>query len=295
MNKKVEIIIVNFNGFSDTVECLESLENINYDNYGIIVVDNGSTEKPTIQQQNYISANSFYIETGSNLGFSGGNNIGIEKAKELRADYVLLLNNDTIVEPDFLAYMVAAAECHDNVGMIGGRIRYYDQPDTLWYAGGYFDERTGAVGHFKSDRIDDGGNHRTSEVTFVTGCLALIPMPVIERVGVLNESYFLYAEDTDYCARVISDGFKLYYCEDAVIYHKCSATTGKNSYGRTYYMTRNNLEISRKFLKYPLRGYLCYSWRTLKDVLRGRSKIKPVIHGYHDFIKQIKGRYEIEN
>ena len=121
----VAIIIVNYNGAEDTIECVKSLNKINYDNYKIFVIENGSSKKPTKDQIDYLKGQTVYIESAENLGFSGGNNIGIRKAIENEFDYMLLLNNDTTVEPDFLSILIDAATKKNNVGIVGGKNSFF--------------------------------------------------------------------------------------------------------------------------------------------------------------------------
>lgn len=129
----VAIIIVNYNGIEDTIECVKSLNKINYDNYKIFVIENGSSKKPTKEQIDYLKGQTVYIESAENLGFSGGNNIGIRKAIENEFDYVLLLNNDTTVEPDFLSILIGVATKKDNAGIVSGKIAFYSKPRVTFH------------------------------------------------------------------------------------------------------------------------------------------------------------------
>lgn len=287
MKPKVTIIIVNYNGYEDTVECVKSLKNIDYDNYEIVCVDNASTNKATEEQNEYLECNTIYLSSDNNLGFSGGNNIGINYAKKNGSDYVLLLNNDTTVESDFLTKLVAVAREKMDNGVFGCTIRYYWDRDKLWFDGGTFDFDTGNTSHYH-----DGNGDNIVEVTFLTGCLMLIPMQILEDVGMLDESYFLYAEDTDYCCRVMNAGYQLYYCTDAVIYHKEGATAGRNSNLKQYYVERNGLFICAKYSKHPIRACLRRSYLTWKSVFRGRMNFQPIWYAYIDFIRNRRGRRE---
>ena len=143
MEPKVSVVLVNYNGYKDTVDCLKSLSRVDYDNFDVIVVDNASTELPTKDEMAYIKSQALFLPVQHNLGFSGGNNIGIEQAIKNGAAYVLLLNNDTTVEPDFLKNMVEAAKNGRDVGIVTGKIRFFSRPDYIWFGGGYFDNRDG--------------------------------------------------------------------------------------------------------------------------------------------------------
>ncbi len=292
MEPKVSIVLVNYNGFEDTKDCLKSLLNIYYNNFEVIVVDNGSAKCSSDDTLSFIKENSVYIESGKNLGFSGGNNIGIHYAMEHGADYILLLNNDTEVEPDFLQIMVETAESENNVGIVGGKIRFFKHPDRLWFGGGHFNLDTGEIAHERYNEIDKIAEPRVRDISFMTGCLMLIPAEVIRNVGCLEEKYFLYAEDTDYCCRILKSGLRIIFCEDAVIYHKVNASTGKSTGLMTYYLVRNNLMVIKAYTHHPLKISLKLTWRTFKDIVRGRKQLKPVLAGYLDFFRNRAGYKE---
>lgn len=283
MEPKVSIILVNFNGFTDTKECIESLLSITYLNYEVIVVDNCSTITPNYETLAYIKESAIYIEAGDNLGFSGGNNIGINYAIKKGTDYILLLNNDTTVEPNFLNKLVSVAENYVDTGIVGGKIRFYNAPDRLWFGGGSFNIETGKTVHERYDALDIQVKQKIREISFMTGCLMLIPVEVIMKTGLFNEDYFLYSEDTDYCCRVINSGKKIYYCEDAIIYHKVSSSSGVKSITSSYYMTRNNLWIIKQYTKQPALLIVKSHWQSMKDIVSGRKSLKPVIEAYWDF------------
>ena len=188
---KVVIILVNYNGYQDTVECVQSLSNIDYDNYEIVIVENGSADKEQIKQDYDLNQHTHIIYSDVNLGFSGGNNLGIEMARKLNADYALLLNNDTTVEKNFLSKLVEFAE-KENSAITTGDIAYYSSSEKLWYSNGSYNFSTG-----KTKMVN---NYQTEEgrfVSFSTGCLMLIKMSYISVYGGLDDAYFLYSEDTD--------------------------------------------------------------------------------------------------
>ena len=141
---RVAVIVLNWNGREDTLECLRSIRSIAYSNFGVIVVDNGSTDgsvaairasQPSVE----------VIDTGENLGFAGGNNVGIRRALELGADYVLLLNNDTVVDPGLLRAFVAAAALHPEAGAFGAKIYFHSEPTRIWYAGARWEAGAGEL------------------------------------------------------------------------------------------------------------------------------------------------------
>jgi len=234
------IIIVNWNGWRDTVACLRSCEQLDYPEYTIIVVDNGSGDDSVTRIRSAFP-HVRIIETGANLGFAGGNNVGIRAAVDEGARYVWLLNNDTVVEPGALSALVEACATGKNVGIAGSKITYFDRPDMLWYAGGEFTPE-GPVKHRGFDEPDTGQYERSEPTGFVTGCSLLTTAEVIERVGLLPEEYFLYWEEAEFDWRVRAAGYELRYVPQSVVRHKVSASLGESWTTRqTAYLVRNML------------------------------------------------------
>jgi GT2 family glycosyltransferase len=244
-NPRVAIILVNWNGLKDTLACLASLRRLNYPAYDLIVVDNGSRD------DSVAAIHSAYpevtvIETGENLGYVGGNNVGLEHAKAAKADYALLLNNDTEVDPDFLQRLVAVAEADPAIGIVGPAIYYFDRPEVFWSAGGAINWREGTT-HMIGLNEQDQGQFGTSPypVDFVTGCALLIKISLLEQVGLLDPRFFAYFEETEWCVRVTRSGFKIFQVPSAKIWHKISPVAREASPQVHYYMTRNRLLFLR--------------------------------------------------
>lgn len=294
MERKVGIILVNYNGYEDTIECIDSLKNTKYSCYELIVVDNGSTKKPSQYQIDIINENCIFISNDKNLGFSGGNNLGIRRAIKDGCDYVLLLNNDTIVEPDFLNNLVDEAVDHPEAGLVCGKIRYFYDKNRIWYAGGEFDFKRCMASHTLWNKIDTDESLQTREITFATGCLMLIPIDVIKSVGELSEDYFLYVEDTDYCCRVLKAGYTIRYCNGAVIYHKVNASTGTGSLLSQYYTTRNTLMLIKRFSTNKLYGYLYFIYRLTKEIINRKKNVKCCFCGVFDFLREVQGKKNIQ-
>lgn len=290
-NVKLVVIIINYNGYKDTIECVESIVKSKYKDYRIVLVDNASGDKKAICDNKFLNDNCEIIYNNINLGFSDGNNVGIRYAKQkYNPEYFLLLNNDTTIEQDTLENLIKAAKNIDDFGLMTGRILYYSDPDYIWAAGGLFDYKTGiadqpALGKENSEEYD-----KLCETSFCTGCVMLIPNYVIESVGYLDDRYFLYSEDTDYCCRVMNAGYKIYYCGQAVIYHKVSASTGRDSDLSQYYNIRNNFYIIKKYCKYPIIGYGKKWYRILKSIFKGEMSVHNVYLGYTDFRHGIMGK-----
>jgi len=222
---RVAIIVLNWNRRDDAIACLTSLTRITYPNYRIILVDNGSTDGsaeavraqfPPVQ----------IIEIGKNLRFAGGNNVGLREVLQDQDDFALLLNNDTTVEPDFLDRLIEAAREDGRIGLVSPKILYQQRQDVIWFAGGILKPAWGYVRHFGLRQSDGERFNQRRQVTFLTGCCLLIRREVLQKVGLLDEGFFLYSEDADYCLRAAKAGFKLLYEPGARIYHKVSSSTG---------------------------------------------------------------------
>jgi GT2 family glycosyltransferase len=241
----VGIIILNWRGLSDTLSCLSSLKKITYANVKTIVVENGSGDlsAATIREE---FPEVFLLVQEQNHGFVGGNNVGIEFAQQAGLDYVLLLNNDVEVESSFLTRMVAEMEGDLNAGVAGPTICYYDHPDVIWSAGGRVDwvkGETHMIGIGEKDQGQFGISAR--EVEWITGCALLIRMAVIEQIGGLDDRFFAYYEDSEYCLRAHRLGWNVLHIPSAMVWHKISAVAREESPQVNYYMTRNRLLFLR--------------------------------------------------
>lgn len=220
----VSIVLLNYNGYNDTIECIKSLKNITYNNYKIVIVDNNSTDNSEIEIKKFIKNDDKiqFIQADKNLGFSGGNNIGIRYALENNADYICLLNNDTIVETNFLSELVNSMEKDNKIGVAAGKIMYFEDKDIIWSAGGFISEIKSLGEHYGIDTKDSKKFDDTIEVSFLTGCLQLIRKEVFEEIGMYDDRYFLYMEDVDFCKRATRKGYKLMYIpQSKCIYRRC--------------------------------------------------------------------------
>lgn len=272
---KVSIILVNYNGYKDTIDCIKSLRTITYRNYEVIVVDNASKDQSVFILNDFLQEGEILISSKENGGFSAGNNIGIKYALEHDADYCLLLNNDTVVEADFLDKLVEGYEFSLKCGLTIGKILYESMRDTIWYAGGSLSKRTARVEHWNYQKKDTNMNTSMQRVTFATGCCMCLSRKTIETVGLMDESYFLYEEDADYCKRISDAGFDLVYAPLARIYHKVSASTGKMSKASQIYSLRNRYLFVRKRY-HGINKILAYTFITLQTLAR-------IIKGKQDF------------
>ena len=291
----VYLVVLNWNGLEDTIACLESCRAISYPRLRVLVVDNGSVDgsQAAIRER---FPDVELIETGRNLGFAGGNNVGIRRALEQGADYVLLLNNDTLVDRGFVDALVRTARSDPAIGMLCSKIYRVDPPDVLWYAGGYMIEWLG-WGRHRGDGVRDVGQFETlEEINRPTGCSLMVTRALCERVGLLGEEYFLYAEDLDWGLRARRAGFKVVYDPGSRVWHKVSrSTSGSRSGVVLYYYVRNlmlcldrnrPLPIPLRPLRYlavlvdaclalvalrlPKRSGADYIWRGVRDYFGGR-------------------------
>lgn len=251
---RVVIIVLNWNGCTDTLECLASLQKVEYPSFEVLVVDNGSSDD-SVEHIRRDFPLVTVLETGQNLGFVGGNNIGLEYARGAGAEYALLLNNDTEVAPDFLMKLVLAGESDPMVGIAGPSIYYFDQPDVFWSAGGAIDWGRGITGMIGINEEDRGQyGCQPTPVDFVTGCALMIKMSVVAKVGALDPRFFAYYEETEWCVRARRAGYTVLFVPGAKVWHKISPVAREASPVVHYYMTRNRL----LFLK--LAGASMNSW-----------------------------------
>ncbi len=246
MPPKVSIIILNWNGLKDTLECLESLQKINYPNHEVIVVDNNSSgDDVNIIKEKFGDYVKEIIISKDNLGFSGGNNLGIKYSLKKGTDFILILNNDTIVEPDFLGLLINKFKLDEQAGIVAPLINYYNKPQIIWSAGGKINKIRGA-GVAYSDKLSFI-NKKASLVEFVSGCCMLIKKEVFQKIEGFDENFFLYNEDTDLCLRVLRTGYKIFVESNSIIYHKVKSSTKRNlSAVALYYETRNRLYFVKK-------------------------------------------------
>jgi GT2 family glycosyltransferase len=239
----VSIISINYKQARVTCEMLASLKHVTYPNFEVIIVDNASPNEEILPIEEQFPEVQL-IRSPENLGFAGGNNLGIAVAK---GKYLLFLNNDTEVAPDFLEPLVSLFESNSEVGIASPKIIFYGTDKVIQYAGcGGINPWTGrsvTVGLMEKDE----GQHNTSSATaLIHGAAMMVPMAVIKKVGLMPELYFLYYEELDWCEMIKRAGYQSYYVAEGTVYHKESASVGQGSVMRTYYMYRNRLLFIRR-------------------------------------------------
>jgi len=291
-NSRVSIIILNWNGWKDTIECLESLYQINYSNFDVIVVDNDSHDESLEKIRNYASGNInikseffeynysnkpikileytrneyenskgeinffklpskrlFLIKNDANYGFAEGNNIGIRYAfNDLNPNYILLLNNDTVVDKDFLEELVNIGETNTDIGIIGPKIYYYDEQNTIWCVGGKIDWKFARGLHVGINEVDNGQYNEMREFDYVSGSALLIKREVVDGIGLLDKQFFLYFEESDWALRASQKEYRSVYAPEAKVWHKVSKSGGGLSKETgLYYITRNRWLFMKKW------------------------------------------------
>lgn len=281
----VYIVLVNWNGLEDTLECLRSLNEISYKNYKIVVVDNGSNNN----QANVIKKKFPYIElikNKRNEGFVVANNQGIELALKNGADYILLLNNDTVVEQNFLNILINHAERNRDVGILSPKILYFNSNE-IWSMGCKISYLTGF-----SIKIGKGKNSENyNEVIkpdFVSGCAMLIKKEVVEEIGSLDPIYFAYYEDVDYCFRAKRASYKVTLIPETVIWHKkYPAKFEKLNPTKSYLLARNAIIFGMKNLS----GLKRISYLLAQFIFRAPFNLIFLMQNFNAFKKYLIGIY----
>lgn len=332
MNPKVTIIITNWNGWQDTLECLESLYQIKYPNYDIILVDNNSEDNSILKIKEYcegrikikskflkynpnnkpievieytneesenecnsINKGIILIKNNANYGFAEGNNIGIRYAlNSSNSDYVLLLNNDTVVDKKFLEELVKVSESDTTIGFVSPKTYYYNfdnRHDVINFAGGSLNMFKGQSQSIGANEIDKGQYDKIKTVEYGEGSCLLIKREVLEKIGLFDTKYFAYWEEADLCTRGHKAGYRSIYVPKAKIWHKVSASTDDPT--KLYYYTRNKFWFMQKYsnrmeyLSFLLLFFGFYFWNLIcRYTLYGLYK-RSLKHSSY-FLKGIK-------
>ncbi len=253
MKKQVSIIILNWNGWPETIECLQSLSRIAYLHYEVIVVDNGSEDDSVRKIRAWAKKekinNLSLIENRKNYGFAKGNNLAIRQVlKKGKSDYLLLLNNDTVVDKDFLVELVKVAESEEKIGIVGSKIYYFPprKKNLIQSCGAGIDLRTGKLVSYGDGQADSKQFEKTKEVDYVYGASMLVKRRVWEKVGLFDEKFFAIAEDADFCLRAKKAGFLTYVAPLSKVWHKSEVSMEKVPGFSAYYRTRNLIWLVKK-------------------------------------------------
>lgn len=304
--KKVVISIINYNGTDATITCLNSLKKITHKNFEVYVrvIDNNSQVPFTCNKEEYKKLNLSVHLSKKNLGFSGGHNLGIKYATEMQADYILILNNDTTVDPSVVETLFTVIEQNKCVAVVPmiyfspgqefhkDRYGKNDEGKVVWYAGGKLDWKNLIGYHVGVDEVDTGQFNAVVETEFATGACVLLPLSVLEKSGWFDEQYFLYYEDNDLCMRLKKYG-KILFVPQAKIWHdNAGSTGGSGSNLQDYFITRNRMLFGMKYA--PLRTRLALIRESVRILKTGREWQKKAIKDFY-LRKFGKGSYPVRD
>jgi len=244
---RVSVVTLNWNSKDDTLECVASLKKLNYPAYDIIVVDNGSADG-SVSALRASHPDITVIENGKNLGYGAGFDVGLAYAFAHGAEYCLILNNDTVIDPEALTELLKMALQDERIGFVSGKVYWYGKPNTLQTTGRYNDPVMLIGPHVGTGEVDHGQYDQVRDYDFVDDVFLLVRRQVYEQVGGYDPLFFLYFEETDWCARVRRAGFRIVYTPGAKIWHK--GTVGKSDVPlnpqRVYYLQRYEVPFMRR-------------------------------------------------
>jgi len=254
--------VLNWNGYEDSVRCLESLERVDYPAFKVILVDNGSEDGSGEKLAKRFPWTE-YLPLDENRLYAGGNNAGILRALDEGADYILLLNNDTFVERGFLSALVECAERNPDAAAIGPKIYHANKPELIWYGGGKISFFTGKLSHEELRKKDSPRSSLEKRTGWVTGCALFARAGVFRRIGLLDTSYGMFTEDVDWCYRAVLAGYSCVFCPSSVIYHAVSASTGGGlTVFKVYHRIRSTFLFFRRYASW-------YHWVTIPFFVAG--------------------------
>ena len=293
---KVSIIVLTWNQLTLTLEELENIGRLNTDGISCetIVVDNGSRDGTSQQLKGYKLPNMAFklITNRENLGFAGGNNVGLIDAIKRGADYVLFLNNDVILPDDLLVQLVKVAESNEKIGLVAPKIYFakgfefhkkrYKKSDlgkVIWYAGGIIDWNNIYSSHRGVDEVDIGRYDKEGITDFVNGACALVKRGVVKEIGLLDEKLFLYWEDADYSMRAKKEGWKIVYTPSTHIWHKVAQASGIGSNLNDYFLTRNRLLFGMRYARTKTK--LALIRESIKHLISGRKWQKTGVRDFY--------------
>lgn len=285
------VVLINYNGREDTEACVKSLLENDVDKK-IIIVDNNSIKNKAIYNDIITPESCEIIYLDDNLGFAAGNNVGIKKALEYNPDYILLLNNDTVVPSNCLEKMIIKEkEYADNV-VITTKISYFDEPDYLWYGGSFYNSKEGEYKILGIGKKDDDSYNEEKPVDYITGCVMFIPVSLLTKIGYMSEDYFLYFEDADYCQQIKQNNVDMVYVPSITVLHKESRSTNRGSDLYNYYIIRNYLKYISQYSDRKMHYIIRKFFLTIKEVLRGRLSFKIWKSAWKDFLIGKYGKKE---
>lgn len=293
-NPLVAVIIVNYNGYELTRECLRSFSGVAYDRYVLIVVDNASRDDsaPRLRQE---FPQVIYVQSETNLGFTGGNNLGLAIAYELGVDYVFFLNNDTVVAGNVFD-LVTFLEDHPDVGMVAPLTFYYDNPEITSFGGGYLNRNTGRIIFLNKGIRREEIPESVVFCSFLEGAAIMARTELVKQVGGFNDDYFLTSEESELCVKIADLGYRLALITSCSVWHKISQTVGAGSELMTYFIYRNRLVfIKNNAVRLGLREFAAIlhnyvsSFLSLALKLRNLPAARGLVWGVVDFGRGVQG------
>jgi len=277
MTPLVYILIANWNGKAMTLECLESVRRITYHPYRVVVIDNASTDGSPEAILRAAPDTDLLLQE-RNLRYAGAMNAGMHHALAHGAQFVLVMNNDVIVDPGLLSALVQGIESDPTVGMVVPKILYHSPSSQIWYAGGRISFWTGTMWHVGIRQRDHGQYDRPGPTEYATGCCVLVRRTMIERVGMFDESYHMYAEDADWSLRARRAGFGIMYQPTGVLWHRVSVSAGGTM---SLFKLRNKFLGNLRFFArhaswyhwaiFPWLSVAVNAWAMLRYLLRRRT------------------------
>lgn len=296
--RTIGVILVNYNGKEYNDKCIKSiLKSTICEQIQIIIVDNASTDGSLEELREQWDNNDqiHIIPLKENYGFSKANNEGIRWSVKQGIEYFLLLNNDTEIEPYTIERMVDSQK--KTGAIVVPKIFYADRPDIIWYAGGDFSHIIKKQSNSGINRRDSAKYMRSRYCGFANGCCLLITKKIIKKMGLLDEKFFLYGEDTEYSLRAKERGIAIRYCADAVVYHKVNGSSkGNENPDNAYYITRNWLLCNRLHMKGRFPVFLCYfllnrlAWIVIWTAQGKPHMVKALLSGVKDFFNHKCGK-----
>jgi GT2 family glycosyltransferase len=295
--KEVAIILVNWSQKKLTEECLQILLNIDNKKFDIILIDNDSKDDSvSFFKSKYPEIT--LIVNAENLGFTGGNNVGMRHAVNLGYKYIYLLNNDTEVEVNFINEVLNVAGLDSRIGIVGSSVFYFEPSNVIWFSGGHANWLTGDMYDRRAGKIIDVDKSVAEEVDEVAGAGMLIKSEVLSEIGFLDERFFIYFEETDLCARAKRNNWKVVWCPKSIVWHKVSSSFGEASPIMIYLMTRNRWlfmkKNSPKFKMFVL-YFISKSVRDISRFIITKKFIlsKAILYGVFDALFGLYGKGRI--
>ena len=264
---RIYIIVLHFGPLEVTLDCLRSIFANKLDFKELVVVDNNQNfnlEDPKLQKKVKI------IKNKKNMGFAGGVNVGIKYALSKKADYVLLLNNDTIIKQDFLNTLIKFSEKFENAGIVSPAIKFRKNGKFVYDIGGRLNKVFGRTTHEEVFRIID---RKSRQVDYVSGCAMLVKKEVFKKIGLFDEQFFLYYEDVDFCMRAKNKGFLSYVCPEVSIEHELSKSVGRVSPLAVYHQTQSAIKFGKKYYKKTRFLNLMFVFAQSLNIFRKNPKI----------------------